>query len=50
MAPVRLDYAVVNRAQGADLEQICGRMQALSAELKTRVERVGEELRVAGMA
>jgi poly-gamma-glutamate capsule biosynthesis protein CapA/YwtB (metallophosphatase superfamily) len=47
LVPVRLKYAVVNRASGADLEAICTRMRALSAELGTAVERMDSVLRVA---
>jgi poly-gamma-glutamate synthesis protein (capsule biosynthesis protein) len=46
LVPVRLEYAVVNRASGADLEAICTRMRALSAELDTAVERMDSVLRV----
>jgi len=47
MVPVRLGYAVVNRASGADLEAICTRMCHRSAELGTVVERMDAVLRVA---
>ena len=47
LAPVRLEYAAVNRAGGADLEAICARMRDLSAELGTVVERTDSVLRVA---
>ncbi len=47
MVPVRLGYAVVNRASGADLEVICTRMCHRSAELGTVVERMDAVLRVA---
>jgi poly-gamma-glutamate capsule biosynthesis protein CapA/YwtB (metallophosphatase superfamily) len=47
MVPVRLGYAVVNRALGADLEAICTRMCALSAELGTHLERSDSALRIA---
>ena len=46
LVPVQLGYAVVNRARGADLEAICARMLARSAELGTPVERVGASLRI----
>jgi poly-gamma-glutamate capsule biosynthesis protein CapA/YwtB (metallophosphatase superfamily) len=46
MVPVRLGYAVVNRAAGADLEEVCVRMRDRSAELGTRIERVGAVLHV----
>jgi len=44
LVPVRLGYTVVNRAVGADLEAICRRMRARSAELGTHLERVGAML------
>jgi len=47
MAPVRLGYAVVNRAVGRDLEEICDRMRSLSAEMGTSVERADSLLRAA---
>jgi len=46
LVPVRLEYAAVNRASGADLEAICTRMRNLSAELGTTVERIDSVLRV----
>lgn len=46
LVPVRLGFAVVNRAGGADLEAICARMRDLSAELGTTVERRDSVLRV----
>jgi poly-gamma-glutamate synthesis protein (capsule biosynthesis protein) len=46
MLPVRLTYAIVHRAVGGDHEAISARMQHLSAELGTRVQRAGSELRV----
>jgi len=46
MVPIRLGYAVVNLAAGADLEEVCVRMRDRSAELGTRIERVGAALRV----
>src|SRR5262249_49507064 len=46
LVPVRLQYAEVNRAVEEDLEQICARMCALSAEMGTRVERTDAALRV----
>lgn len=45
MAPVRLRYALVNRATGEDAEEACARMQELSAELGTRLVREDSELR-----
>lgn len=44
MAPVRLRYAVVDLAKGRDAEEACARMQELSAEMGTRLERVDSEL------
>jgi len=46
MIPVRLSYAVVNLAVGEDREEICGRMQRLSAEMGTRVKREDSVLKV----
>jgi hypothetical protein len=46
LVPVRLQYAEVNRAVGEDLEQICARMCALSAEMGTCIERTDAALRV----
>lgn len=46
MYPVRLRYASVNQARGQDAEDICSRMQALSAELGTQVERCDSMLRL----
>jgi poly-gamma-glutamate capsule biosynthesis protein CapA/YwtB (metallophosphatase superfamily) len=46
MVPARLHYATVERAAREDLEAICVRMQRLSAELGTPVERVDGGLRV----
>lgn len=47
LVPVKLNYAVVNRATGRDLEEISERMIALSAEMSTPVERLDSILRVA---
>jgi hypothetical protein len=47
LVPVRLGYAVVNRASGADQEAICAHMHDLSAELGTAVERREAVLHVA---
>lgn len=47
MIPVRLNYAIVNLAMGEDLEEISERMQALSAEMGTSVERTDSVLQVA---
>jgi poly-gamma-glutamate capsule biosynthesis protein CapA/YwtB (metallophosphatase superfamily) len=46
LVPVRLGYTEVNQAVGEDLEQICARMCALSAEMSTRIERADAALRV----
>jgi poly-gamma-glutamate synthesis protein (capsule biosynthesis protein) len=46
MVPMRLNYTVVNQATGQDVEDICTRMQAFSAELGTHVEREDALLRV----
>ena len=40
LVPVRLEYTVVNLATGEDLEAICVRTQALSAEMGTRLVRL----------
>ncbi|MBI4544617.1 MAG: CapA family protein, partial [Gemmatimonadetes bacterium] len=46
MLPVRLQYARVDLARGAELEEILERMLRLSAELGTALERAGGELRL----
>ena len=47
LVPVRLEYAALNRASGADLEGICSWMRGRSAELGTTVERMDSVLHVA---
>ena len=47
LVPVRLEYAALNRASGADLEGICSWMRDRSAELGTTVERMDSVLHVA---
>lgn len=42
--PVTLSFARTDLATGAAIEEVCGRMQGLSAVLGTRLERCGDRL------